>query len=533
MTYQEEAYDSGRHLGMEGVEHVAGSAEAYCDCERERISLVNEPRIRELHAHGCHLAEREIMLKERLRHAAPPGFVRQRRHAAAYYWGIGIALALAAFFFSIIGFAPYRLGWTGYLYCLGIALVTPFIVEEFLDAWHSERRRLYKAMVTGVFLSAVVGGALLAEIRGELLARETEQQEAAVVIEGSAPARAVPEASFYESTRGLLRAMMILFALAMDIGAGIAIHRARAIGAVSGEDADTLLLELGDVRMQLGAAAAEITALTNAPAEFVARFWRDFYRSMLTQTARKAITKIGLSLLCLCILMGRHASAQNPMNLVVAVDLSASEAVKTDGGRTGLSRNIEGVGKLLAMVAAGTRISVIGITDNSFTSPRILLSAEVSPDPGFFGERLIAARRDLLRTWRERAVRLKPDARGSDIFGALLLAAELFRRGPPGSRNVLALYSDMRHVTPILDLETPPVIPVKSTLKTAAEHGLVADLAGVAVYAAGTATPGRRIEEWKSLRQFWSAYFHGAGANIGGYSILWEPPGCLERTVSR
>jgi hypothetical protein len=222
--------------------------------------------------------------------------------------------------------------------------------------------------------------------------------------------------------------------------------------------------------------------------------------------------------------MGRHAPAQSPMNLVVAVDLSASEAVKTDGGRTGLSRNIEGVGKLLAAVAAGTRISIIGITENSFTSPRILLSAEVSRDPGFFGERLAVARRELLQAWQARTVRLKPDARGTDIFGALLLAQELFRSGPPGSRNVLILYSDMRHVTPILDLETPRVIPVQSALKTAAQHGLVADLAGIAVYAAGTTTPGRRVEEWESLRKFWMAYLEKAGAELWDYSILWEPP---------
>jgi hypothetical protein len=129
-----------------------------------------------------------------------------------------------------------------------------------------------------------------------------------------------------------------------------------------------------------------------------------------------------------------------------------------------------------------------------------------------------------LQVWRARAVRLKPDARGTDIFGALLLAQELFRRGPPYARNVIVLYSDMRHVTPILDLETPPVIHVQLALKTATQHGLVADLGAVAVYAAGTATPGRRVEEWENLRQFWTEYFRRAGANLDGYSILCEPP---------
>src|ERR1039458_2060846 len=166
MNDREEVIESGSNLGMEGVEHVTRQAEEYCECERERLALVNEPRIQELNAYGSHLAQRETMLVERLRNAAPPGDVSRRLRKSRFCSIPSIALAIAAFCFSMIGLAPYRLGWTGYLYCLGVAVVTPFAVEEFLKAFRSER--LGKIVVTAVFLAAVVGGGVLAEIRGEL-----------------------------------------------------------------------------------------------------------------------------------------------------------------------------------------------------------------------------------------------------------------------------------------------------------------------------------------------------------------------------
>jgi hypothetical protein len=64
-------------------------------------------------------------------------------------WGVTLILIVAGFFFSLLAFAPFRVGSKGYLYCLGIAVVTPFSVEKFLETWAKER--LLKA-VTAVTL---------------------------------------------------------------------------------------------------------------------------------------------------------------------------------------------------------------------------------------------------------------------------------------------------------------------------------------------------------------------------------------------
>lgn len=525
IPHHEESIESGHNLGIEGVEHLTGRAEAYCERERERIALASEPRIQELQAHGGHLSHRMTLLLERLRRAAPPGDVPRRRQKSRFYWAAGIGLVVAAFGFSVIGLAPYRLGWMGYLYCFGIASITAFAVEEFLAVWESER--LLKWVATGVFLAAVIGSALLAEIRGDLFAREAEQSSAAVVIEDVSPssAPAQPEDTFYQSTRNLLRAMMILFAFAIDIGAGIAIHRALMQGAVTGEDPEELLRELGKVRGEIGAVRAEITALQNGPAMFVARFWRDFYRAMLTQTAQKAIAK-GLGVLVVSsVLWSARATAQDHVNLAMALDLSISEGAKGADGKSPFDRNVDGVARLLASVPAGSTVTVIGITEDSIRDPTPLLRAELALDPGYFGERLAAAHAGLVRVWRARAARLAPSARATDIIGALQLAHELFASpARKGSRNVLVIFSDMRNATRTLNLEAPHLQSPDAMLATLAQPAEIADLTGVTVYVIGANGGGKSIRNWEATKEFWIAYFTKVGARCAGYSTLITLP---------
>jgi hypothetical protein len=522
MNTQEVVVDIGGQVGSEAAEHIAHRAEDYCECERQRIELASEARIRALHFEGERLSKYERQLEERLRAAAPTRDGRSRRRKALFHWATGIMLAIAAFFFSLLAFAPYRLGWTGDLYCLGIALVTPFAVEEFLDAWKSER--LFKAVVSVVFLAALAGGGLLAAIRGDLLSQEIQQSSAPVVIDGDIASPPPPQSSFYDSTHGSLRMLMLLLALAIDLGAGVAVHRALILSAASYEDCDKLREELTEARERLAEIIYEITTLTNAPAIFAAYFWRDFYRAMLTQTARNAATKLlGLSLCLLLCGVGR-AAAQERLNLVVAVDLSASVAVRGPDQQTQFDKDIEGVGRLLASVPAGCKVTVIGITASSFAQPYILLSAEISDDPGYFGERLASARQQLVRTWEERSADLKPDARKTDVFGALLVASEVFKDRSPRARNVLVIYSDMRHNTPELDLEKPAIINIDRTVALIERRNLVADLRAVDVYVLGADASGRNAAQWNSQKQFWHAFFEKTGAKLLSYSILTDFP---------
>ena len=110
------------------------------------------------------------------------------------------------------------------------------------------------------------------------------------------------------------------------------------------------------------------------------------------------------------------------------------------------------------------------------------------------------------------------------MLGALLTASELFQQAPTGHRNVLVIYSDMRHVDADLDLETPAVIHVDALMVDVERRKLLPNLAGAMVYVLGADAAGERIAQWEGLKEFWTAYFKKAGAHLIDYFVLENPP---------
>lgn len=207
-------------------------AHNYCDHETQRITLANNSKITALRAELALLNKEDKKLQERLQHALPAGDLRERRQKAIYYWSVTAFLAVAAFFFSLLAFDPYRLGWKSYLYCLGIAVISPFCVEKFLEVWASPR--LMKALATIACLAALSSLVLLALVRGDVLAQAARSVTSVVSFSDTQPLQ--PENNFYDRTLVLLRLLMALLALAMEIGAGLALYEARRLGASSGDD---------------------------------------------------------------------------------------------------------------------------------------------------------------------------------------------------------------------------------------------------------------------------------------------------------
>jgi hypothetical protein len=516
MDHELNAESVGQELGFEGVGSVVTKVEEYCAHEEERITLTNEPRILAIQAEIAMLQDEERNLHERLRQAPPPGDVQSKRRKAAYYWTVTALLVIAAFVFSLLAFEPYRLGWKSYLYCLGIAVVTPFLVEEVIERWNAER--LVKTLATVACVAALVSLIFLAVIRGDLLAHEVATDNQPAVVGDPDPA---PEAQhdFYGHTLVLLRLAMAFLALAMELGAGLALHKAWRLSADSGEDWKALRGELRTVREKMVALATEMALLQNEPAIFVARFWRNFYRAMLTHTVRNAMSKLLLAMLLMVpFFYGYAAAAEERTTIIAAIDLTQSVAGAGPDALSDFQKNIEGVTKLLREVPVSSRVVVLGITDKSFAEPYILLSAQVPDDPGYFGERLQAARRDLGRAWKRRSADLKPQYKYTDILGALLVAHQIFDASPKTSRKILVIFSDMRHHTRELDLESGKAV-----------HGVsksfsVVPLQGVEVYALGVDGAGKSITYWQSLQALWVEYFEKAGAILRGYSVLRDIP---------
>jgi hypothetical protein len=504
------------------VGNVVTKVEAYCAYEEQRITLTNQPRILALRHEGSLLLEEETALTERLRHAPPSGDIRSRRRRAAYYSGIVIVLTIAAFVFSVLSFDPFRVGWKGYLYCIGIAIVTPFLLEQVLEKCKAER--IFKTLAAIACAAALTSLVLLAVIRGDLFAEEMKNTAPVITFDdGSQQTQPQPQNNFYDETVALLRLVMAFLAVAMELGAGLALHEAWRVGSDLGEEWGKLRGELNEVRERLVAITYEITVLQNEAPVFAARFWRNFYRAMLTHSVRSAMTKLLMLFLAVFLLAHGYATAQDHTTLVIAVDLTQSVDVAEPNHETDFQENVNAVTKLLAQVPAGAQINVLGITDKSFAQPDILLSATIPDDAGYFGERLRSAQAELVRVWRNRSLNLKPQFPHTDILGALFLAGQIFDQHGDASRKILVMFSDMRHSTPGFDLEFPSTLQTLSRARNRPEaNGTIADLHSVDVYALGVDGEGRTINYWQLLRGFWREYLYRAQANLRDYSVLRE-----------
>jgi hypothetical protein len=169
-------------------------------------------------------------------------------------------------------------------------------------------------------------------------------------------------------------------------------------------------------------------------------------------------------------------------------------------------------------------VTVLGITENSFSQPYVLLSAKTANDKGYFGERLTAARRQIVHVWRERSANLQPIAPGTDILGSLVVAGQQLQQAPSTRRKVLVLFSDMREFTRHLNFETNSDIPLDEALAKVNEGRFLPDLKGVDAYVLGADAAGQEVAQWDRVREFWTAYFQKAGASLKSYSIMRSLP---------
>jgi hypothetical protein len=513
---------SGGSIGVEAASHVDRHSESYCISERQRIETVNRPAILALRARVGQLQDEARDLEGRITHAAPPGTVATRRRKAIFRYAIAVLLTVAAFIFSVLAFDPYQLGWKAWLYCLGIAIVTPFLVDRILERWASPR--LVNVLATVAGIAAVVSLVLLGEIRGDLLAQQVSSAPTAVIENADNVPPPATENTFYDRTLGLLRLVMAFLAFAIEIGAGVALYEAGQWLSATGEDATALRRDLAAVRERMIGHGHEVWALENAGAAFEHEFWRDFYRSLLNGVKRGALQKIVIVALSLGALAHGQASVGDRTDLVILLDLSQSVAVKGQGSKAEFEKNTASITSILATLPGGTKVTVVGITDDSFATPYIILSAELAGDEGYFKERLAKGHAALARAWQERSARLAPSSAKTDILGALLVASEEFHASPSGRRKVLVVFSDMRQATHALNLERVALVQTPAAMRQVVNGRLLADLHGVAVYTEGVDGAGETVPYWQSLHDFWSAYFVQAGANLETYSALRAVP---------
>lgn len=490
-------------------------AEAVCECERQRIELANQPLITAKKAEYASEFEKDGELKARVYQAKPPHEHRARRRRIIYCWSVAAVLIVAGFVLSELTLEPFQLGLKGLFYCSGIAISVPYLVETMLDRLANEK--LIRVLVTVSSIVALISLMTLAVIRGELLAKHTQEDSSAVVIDGEEPQTNQGKTSFYDDTVPLLQMVMVLLAFSMEIGAGIAVHEAERVSANLGESYDELKRARDGVQVKLAQLVQEIMALQSEPTVFVTKFWRDFHCAVLKRSIGNAAKAFTIGLLFILFPSTPATKAQQRVELVVLIDLSRSVGANGPDGRSEFQKNVAAVSQVLRQVPAGGHVTVLGITDDSFAQPYFLLRATVAADAGYFGEKLALARQRLETSWKTRSRDLAPSFAGTDLFGAFLVAGQIFQKAGAGRRDVLVVFSDMWQETGDLNFGKVAKPCAPEVMERVRAHKLLANLKDADV---GTESPGRTKGQWACVHQFWMTYFSEAQAALWDYSLL-------------
>jgi hypothetical protein len=516
---------AGEQLGIEGFDHFIERVEVLCECECQRIELANYPLITAKKAEYESELEKDAELKARVYQARPPHEHRARRRRIVYCWSVAAVLVVAGFVLSLLTLEPYHLGLKGLFYCVGIAVVAPYLVEKTLNTFSSEK--LLRILVTISAIGALLSLMTLAVIRGELLTKKTQTDTASVVIEGEEPQTNQSNNSFYDDTVPLLQIVMALLAFSMEVGAGIAMHEAERVSANLGESFDELRHARERVQANLAALVQEIFTLQCEPAIFAAKFWRDFHSAVLKRSAGNAVKAFTIGVVALLLLGPSPAKAQKPLELVILIDLSRSVAASGLDKRSEFHKNVAAVSQLVRCVPAGAHITIVGISDNSFAHPYILLSATVALDAGYFGERLVQARQHLEVAWRNRSRELTPSSPGTDLLGAFCVASQIFQNAGAGRSDVLVVFSDMWQETRELDFGKMTDLCDSGIMERVKSRKPLADLRDADVYALGVDSAGRKRSGWDCAREFWTKYFADSGSNLREYSVLRDTTATL------
>jgi hypothetical protein len=511
----------GGRLGTEGFDQLLERAHAICEYEQQRIELANQPLITACRAKYAALLEHEQDLRKSIYNAKPPHEERTRRRRIIYCRTVAAVLVVAGFVLTLLTLEPYQLGYKIVAYCLGIAIATPFLIEKALDSLASDK--LIRVLVTIAAVCSLMCLMTMAVIRGQLMSTQTQQDSPAVTIDDTQTqtTSASSPNTFYQDTVPLLQMVMVLLAFSMEVGAGVALHEAERVQCNLGEAYSELVRERDAVRTQLGELAKAIVALRSEAARFAAQFWRDFHWAILKRSianATRVFAAGALSLVLLAFLTAGPARAQQQTELVILIDLSQSVAAPGQDGRTEFQKNIAAVSGILGQAPLGTHLTVLGITDNSFAQPYILLSATISSDAGYFGEHLAAAHRQLQVAWGNKAHDLGPSYPGTDLLGALMVAGQIFAKAGAGKRKILVAVSDMRQETAELNLSGKRCAQQK--VDAAKTERLLANLDNSDVYAIGVDSFGSNKADWMCLHDFWAQYFAQVGARLLDYSLL-------------
>jgi hypothetical protein len=523
---QTQTFDAsaGFHLANGGTDRNVILAEEICALEKQRLRVNNEPEVTRLQR-VLEVLERERRELLGILSAALRGSVAQAA------WPVGqtimaVIFVLAGFGFTRMSFEPFDLNPELLWLCsVGIACLCAYATAEFLK--RSDLKIVVLGLSIALFVLSVAGLAMLALVRGDLFALHLQN------VPNSGDSSVVNDnaLAFYASAAPKMRTFLILLSLSLELAAGLALHEVRVAlkARPMPPSAESRRLEV--VEREIGLTEAQVTFLRNGPEAFEFEFRRNLYIGLLDGAARhaRAYRKWPATFAILVVLGAGSTLRGESIDLLEALDYSATSKATSYDGTAAHAQNIEAAARIIAGLPGGSRVTVSAISDQSFARPLVLLTGEIPNSPGTLREydQIVAGRNRLAATLRRVGSSIKPDYQTTDILGFLMAAGMEFRTTPQ-VRRVLVIHSDMRQSAPPLDIERVQVVPVAAALATVDRQHLFAELTGVEVFIYGVHAVGKDIAYWQSLRDFWTAYFERSHATLRAFSMMRDTPIFIE-----
>jgi hypothetical protein len=517
------------HVAHSGLNQIISSARSQFISERQELQERNRPKVAVLEMTIDYILKKHSALLEQIEPLLSQGHVASIAHmslvGSVCFWAVGYALSRTTI-------APFHLGWTGEVFSVGLSILLPYAIHGIIQRF-ALQRRVRSILEIVLFLTAVATMVAFAGIRADVFRREITAGPA-VIIDTLTAALPVPDDGT-ETVANLLQYAWISAAIGFELACGLCWHDFAA--STRGNNFNLirkLEKELHRVEVNYLAAITELQKLLSEPAQTYARNWADFRRGLSDAMVRLdgAIRKSGraAALLLASLFLAHSVMAADSVQVIAEVDLSATEKSTGFGTKSEFDQNLAAVSQLLASLPAGARVSVIGITDQTFSSPLVLISATLAGDEGYFGSRLARGRRDLVSEWSRRSRDLKATAPHTDVIGGFMYASEIFLRSS-ASRKLLVIFSDLRNDQPgVLDLERPEVINVARTINDVEKRGLIPMLSGVEVAAFGSGDhAGKKGPEYLiSLRSFWAEYIKRSGGRLKMFSTSRDMEALVE-----
>jgi hypothetical protein len=513
---------AGFHLANAGTDRSVGLAKHVCALEQERIRTANEPEIRRLQRVG-ETFERE---RQQLQLILAIGSKVAATQLVWPVWQTAMAIVFvsAGFALTRMSFEPFdfspELLWPC---CIGLAFLCAYGTAEFLEK--TNRKIIVLGLSIALFVSSIVGLATLASVRGDIFLHQLHTLTDSAASGGDGAQNNA--LTFYATAGPKMRLFLMLLSLSLELAAGLALHEARLSLKVRRLHPLPESRRLEIVEQEISRNEAQLTFLRNEPDTFAAEYQRNLYIGLINGATRhaKSYANWPATLAVVALLgIGTVLRAQT-IDLWEGLDLSATSKAATYDGVPAHKQNIEAVARMLACLPPGSRITVAGISDQSFARPLILLTGEIPRNPGKLRDydQIVAARNRLSTSMQRISASIEPRYQSTDIFGFLIVAGMAFR-STPQMRHMLVIHSDMRQSASPVDLEHVNRVAVKNALSTVEDHQLLADLRGVEMFVYGVHAVDKDIQYWQSLRDFWAAYFEHSHATLREFSMMRDTP---------